>query len=205
MQRDACLRCDSLLTLSLSNHKKEAARRLNSAIDCALREPSFENRQRVVQLRPAQDTVSLAERVRRRTTVLSRSEPSLSEKILNARDALISAIYAHTLPEKWFTGWCDGSKMETRLGDIAGIAGIITDRNGEIVARVVRSERGIDPFEAEIAALEALLETALEHGVEQIRAHTDCPALIQLWKQRRDDPRLTRIRSLAKHFRRSPA
>jgi hypothetical protein len=59
-----------------------------------------------------------------------------------------------------------------------------------------------EPFEAEIAALEAALEATSTVAARRVRVYTDCDALVSLWLQRRQDPRLRRVRYLARRLRR---
>lgn len=73
-------------------------------------------------------------------------------------------------------------------------------------ARIVATQSGpmenLRPFDAEIAALAALMQTASEHGAERLRVYTDCDGLVQLWLQARHDSRLDAVRALATRFRR---
>jgi ribonuclease HI len=50
--------------------------------------------------------------------------------------------------------------------------------------------------------LAGVLRIALERGVERIRVHTDCKALVRLWRQNPEDRRLASARALANKLRR---
>jgi ribonuclease HI len=55
-------------------------------------------------------------------------------------------------------------------------------------------------FEAELTALTVVLEIALAHDIDRLRVHTDSKALVQLWQQHREDPRLAPVRALGARF-----
>ncbi len=54
---------------------------------------------------------------------------------------------------------------------------------------------------AEATAVAAVMQVALQVHVQRLRVHSDCVALVQLWLERREDPRLHTIRKLAAQFR----
>ncbi len=183
------------------NARKEQTRNLNALIDRALREPSETLIGQVARLRTARQPAALAERIRRRATLLCRRYREYTAQILEARDALILAIYAAAAPVGWFCAWCDGSVFEAADTSRAGIGGLIMDPDGHLVAQLKQPSTEPDAFAAEVAALEAILKAANERGIKHLRVHTDCPALAVLWRTHRDDPRLTSIRSLVRALR----
>lgn len=182
--------------------RRKQAHKLNAAIDACLLAPATHPPRELATRLPLQGTVALVERVRRRATLLSRRDRAHADSILTAREALILALYASTTPRGAFTAWSDGSSRKGADGLVAGIGGLLMDPDGRIVARLSRLRRGLDAFAAELAALEAVMRAAERRGAERLRAYTDCVALQQLWLQKRIDPRLDRIRDLARRFRR---
>jgi ribonuclease HI len=79
---------------------------------------------------------------------------------------------------------------------------LLVNPQGKVIEQIARFAGNLTPFEAEIAALAGVLQTALERGVERIRVHTDCKALVRLWRQNPEDRRLASARALANEFRR---
>jgi ribonuclease HI len=178
------------------------ARRLNQLIDTALREPGEEHRRQIFQLGSRPNITAIAERIRRRATLLTRREHLPGQQIVSARDTLILTLYAGAAPKGWFSGWCDGSTRQTDQGCSSGIGGILTNTRGGEITQFTQYVGALPPFETEIAAAQTLLQSALQHGVERLRVHTDCRALLELWLKNRDDPRLATFRSLARCFKR---
>jgi len=176
---------------------RELARRLNQAIDRALLEPAEGDVAALRRMAGRPPPVELAERVRQRAIRLGRHGVRIQER----RDALIAAIYAAAVPRGWFVAWCDGSSSRTPPGR-AGLGGLIVDPQGELATRVARFVPDLDSFAAEIAALVAVLEAGIASGASRMRVHTDCPALAQLWHERREDRRLDAVRALARRYRR---
>ncbi len=183
--------------MSGSGHVRWQARQLNAQVDACLLDQDAAPREFAARL-PDLDAAALAERVRRRATLLARRDRSHADAILTVRDALILAVYARATPRDAFTAWCDGS---CRQGE-AGIGGLLMDPEGRITARLCQPMRGLDAFGAEIAALEAMMRAAPEHGAVRLRVYTDCIALLLLWLEKRADPRLGQVRQLARRFRR---
>lgn len=146
------------------------------------------------RLRRGLGTTTLAERVRQRATALARRNRSVGARILVVRDTLIEALYRNASPKGWFCAWCDGS---ARPDGPASIGALVLGPDGRVVVRISRVANRISPFEAEIAALEAVLEVAVKRDFRRMRVHTDCRALVELWRAHRADPRLVRVRSLA--------
>lgn len=183
--------------MSANSIQRELARRLNQAIDRALLEPAegdVASLRRMAGRPPPQE---LAERVRQRAIRLGRRGAQIPER----REALIAALYAAAVPRGWFVAWCDGSSSRTPPGR-AGLGGLIVDSQGEPASHIARFVPGLDSFAAEIAALAAVLQEGLALGASQMRVHTDCPALAQLWHERREDSRLDAVRALARRYRR---
>lgn len=172
---------------------------VNDLIDRALRQPTDAHFRAVARL-PAIAPQDLAERVRRRATLLARRDRRNRAPILQARDRLMLALYANATPAGWHTAWCDGSLAAARTA--TGIGGLVVDASGRIVAEFARRVPDQPPFEAEIAAVVATLEAAHAHGARRLRVYSDCGAAVRLWHQRRDDARLAALAALAGEFRR---
>jgi hypothetical protein len=64
------------------------------------------------------------------------------------------------------------------------------------------SRRALSPLDAELAALEATVTTAVARGARYLRVHTDCRALVHLWQDRRDGDSLSGVRQAARPLRR---
>lgn len=177
---------------------RRAASAVDESIDRALWQPTDAQVRAVARLAPATAVVRFAERVRRRATRLARRRDSRRAAIVAARDRLMLAIYARATPAGWHTAWCDGSVG----AGMASIGGLLMTPSGRILAEVARRAPGIASFEAEIAALLAVLQLAQAHGVRRLRVYTDCIALARRWHQFRDDPRLAAAAALAGRFAR---
>lgn len=139
---------------------------------------------------------AFAERVRRRAAQLTRRSRAGRAAVIEARDAIVLAVYAQAAASGWRTAWCDGSTVTRDAGQAAGIGGIIVDRRGHVLAQVARRlpGRGHSPLEAEIAAAGAVLALALDAGIKRVRLYSDCKGLVDLWFDRRDDARLAALR-----------
>jgi ribonuclease HI len=183
--------------MSAKSIQRELARSLNQAIDRALLEPTESKVAALRRMAGRPPPQELAERVRQRAIRLGRRGVRIPER----RDALIAALYAAAAPHGWFVAWCDGSSSRAPPGR-AGLGGFIIDSRGEPASQIARFAPGLDSFAAEIGALVAVLETGLALGAREMRAHTDCPALAQLWHERREDHRLDAVRTLARRYRR---
>lgn len=168
-------------------------------MDQALIKPEGMSLQGLHRLRHSVGATALGERVRQRATALARRHRSAGARILATRDALIEALYRDASPKGWFIAWCDGS---ARPDGPAGIGALVLGPDGRAVARIARAAECISPFEAEIAALEAVLDLAVKHDFRRVRVHTDCRALVDLWRAHRADPRLAPVRSLAQRLER---
>lgn len=178
---------------------RRRARALNALIDACLLAPGEHPPRELAICLPAEDVTALAERVRRRATLIARRERPHAEAILTARDALILALYASATPRGAFTAWSDGS---SRQGQAAGIGGLLMDPEGRMVAHLSQPLQGLDAFAAEVAALEAVMRAAADRGAGRLRVYTDCVALLLLWLEKRADPRLEQVRKQAHRFRR---
>jgi len=182
--------------------QREARRALNQAIDRALVGSALE-RQRVLELGGREDAPALADRVRLRAVRLTKSGAAHRSRILTLAESLVLAAYHRAAPAGWMCGFCDASVAAQDDGRVAGVGGIILDPSGRTVVRISRRSADCEPFEAEIAALEATVDAAagLDEGARRIRVYTDCDALVALWLQRRSDPRLHGVRALARRLR----
>ena len=182
--------------------RREAAHALNEAIDSALLHRAS-GAQRMLEAQARRDVVGLADRVRLRAKRLAKSHAMHRSQILDAAAGLVLAVYRYAGPRDWMCGFCDASAAPHDEGRGAGIGGVIFDGSGRTVARFARPTSKRNPFEAEIAALEATLDAAaaLGDGAPRLRVYTDCDALVALWLQRRRDPRLQGVRALARRLR----
>lgn len=176
----------------------EATRRLNRLIDRCLQAPAPARFDAVLRAVSALEAPAVAERVRRRATVLGRVERQHRRAILKARDELVLQLYRQAAPAGWYTAWCDGSVH----GGLASIGGLALNPRGNRVGELSRAIGACDPFGTELAAACAVLRLALGRGARQVCAYTDCDALVALWLGRREDPRLHELRGLARECRR---
>lgn len=147
------------------------------------------------------DTEKLAERVRRQASRLCREKPGPCQRILRARDRLILFLYGNAAPDRAFSAWCDASLKETENGGIAAISGLLLSPQGKLSGRILQHFKERDAVMAEATAVAAVMQVALQVHVQRLRVHSDCVALVQLWLERREDPRLHTIRKLAAQFR----
>lgn len=175
--------------------RRDDTRLLNQIIDHALTEPGPAQQQALLALVTPENLQALAERLRRRATRLGRRERQQAQDILAVRNELLMALYAAIAPAGWANAWCDGSSIKDNATHRAGIGAVIMDTSGKCIAKISHSVGEKTAFEAEIAALVAVLESAVAHDIERLRVHTDCKALVQLWCEQRDDQRLAAIQS----------
>jgi hypothetical protein len=175
-------------------------RLLNAAVDRALIHGTEQTRRMVLANLPARDGAAQAERIRRRSIALAR-RGHRGKRLERARDALLIALHAHAAPGGWTCGWSDGSYVPGERPR-AGVGGLLLDGSGHLIARLSRRSDARSAFDAELAALAALLSTATRRDVRRLRIHTDCPALARLWHARRSDPRLDAARALAAELER---
>jgi len=181
--------------------RRSVAGQLNEVMDRYLLDATERHLDVCRRLCSVHNVTALAERARRRATVLSKTNRTHSADILRARDTLILQLYAEAAPKGSFCGWCDASSIEYRGQRVAALGGLLLDPQHRVVARVAKIIGHSAAFEAEIVACVALLQTALRHGAERIQAYTDCGALVSLWSAKRHDPRLLKLRTLARRFR----
>lgn len=182
--------------------RREAARAVSAAIDHALLRPVSGELQRVLASLQRQEATSVADRVRLRAKRLAKAYAAQRSCILGAADMLVRMLYRHAAPDGWLCAWCDASVARDRSPPRVGVGAIILDENGRESARISRLVINCEPFEAEIAALEATLRAAAARGggAKRIRVHTDCDALVSLWLRHRSDPRLRVVRELAREL-----
>ena len=181
--------------------RQVSVRRLNAAIEQALRVPDKRAINHLRQASRGESPTSLAERVRRCATRLLRRDRSNTKGILQVRDQLILGIYAAATPPGWYVGWCDGSSKSTAQGPVASVGGLLLDSRGQAAGQLSRRVEALSAFEAEIAALQALVGLATETGAQKLLVHTDCIALVRLWHCHRNDPRLLALRQQVRPLR----
>ena len=191
---------DRCVTMKSSQDQQRPARHVNEVIDRALQQPTDAHFRAARRLRATTPMQNLAERARRRATLLARRDRRHSAQILRSRDRLMLSLYADATPAGWHTAWCDGSITTGKRE--AGIGGLLMDAAGRIVTEVTRRVPELTPFEAEIAALVAILQVARAQGVQRLRVYSDCGAVVRLWQRSRDDARLVALAALAREFRR---
>lgn len=177
-------------------YDRSRALRLNRAIDEALLDPGRHGAMTLYSIAGDRAPATLAERVWRRASRLAARVRDIAQR----RDELIAAVYVAAAPCGWFNAWCDASSSRSPPGR-SGLGGLVMDGKGRIVKRVARVVPERDPFTAEVAALAEVLQAALDAGATQLRVHTDCAALAQLWYKQRTDPRLDAVRALARRLR----
>lgn len=182
--------------------RPDQGRLLNQLIDRTLSQPTQQHRDDLLAWASTHDTQRLAERVRRRATWLGRHQPGLAHRLLTRRDELIMTLYADRTPAGWGNAWCDGSSSGRGSELHAGIGAVLLDASGKRISETRRYVGRKTAFQAELTALTEVLEIALAHNIEQLRVHTDSKALVQLWHQQRQDPRLEPVRLLGCRFKR---
>jgi ribonuclease HI len=175
--------------------EREAARALAAAIERALLRFVPANVERVLELARREDASRAADRVRLRAKRLVKAKAAPRGAVLAAADALVLRIYHAAAPAGWMCGWCDATVVRDR----AAVGALLLDRHAREFARVCAPIAACEPFEAEIAALEAALRAL---RAKRVCVYTDCDALVALWLQRRRDARLAAVRALARRLRR---
>jgi hypothetical protein len=184
--------------------RREAARVAGEAIDRALLSSAPGDVRCALDLLQPHDPPDAADRVKLRAKRLAKTHASQRSRVLDTADTLVLALYRRSVPERWLCGWCDASVGREEPPHRAGVGAIVLDARGRETARISSPIAGCEPFDAEIAALEAALDAAAPHdgATTRIRVYTDCVALVKLWLQHRRDPRLRIVRELARRFRR---
>ncbi|WP_455211124.1 ribonuclease H family protein [Kaarinaea lacus] len=184
---------------SQQTHSDQAAE-LNHIINRALTDPSETNLQAVGALVTRQNVYRLAERVRRRATVLTRHNRKDYQNLQHRRDALIMVLYAKTSPAGWANAWCDGSSITHDDGCRAGIGAIVFSPDAHRLAQTSVFVGNKTAFEAEVQAIIRTLQICASLNITKVRIHTDNKGLVQLWREHRQDSRLTTIRHHAREF-----
>jgi len=169
------------------------AQYLNAVVDSALLAPTDENREQLRQLAQVSAPGPLAERIRRRATLLAKRRSNDHAPLLRWRDELILAVYAAVLPKGWSCGWADGASFTSDGHRQAGIGGLLMDSNATVIERISRAIGEADAFAAELAALIAVIQCATERQQKRLWLYTDNLGLVQLWNEHRDDNRLNEL------------
>lgn len=170
--------------------RRELAKRLNRMIDRALQNADESAPVALLEVAAGEETIGLCSRISRRATLLARRDPAQGPAIIAARNRLVLEIYGHRTPEGWFSAWCDGSTASDAGGNRSSIGVVLMDAQHRVVTEFGKSAGALSPLAAELAALEATVQTAVAHGATRLRVYTDCTALIHLWQGQRDDDRL---------------
>lgn len=182
--------------------RQTQAQQLNTIVDNALLAPTGENRRQLRQLAEAGQPGPLAERIRRRATLLARRQNADRMPLLRLRDELIVAVYAAVVPKGWNCGWADGASFEADGRQQAGIGGLLVDSDGMVIERISRSIGEEGAFAAELAALIAVMQCATARQQKWLWLYTDNRGLVQLWDEHRSDNRLKELRRQAASLKR---
>lgn len=180
--------------------RRQHAQQRNAIIDKALLDPSADHQQQITQLVAENNATQVAERIRQRATRIGKSQRRQRASLLAVRDELILAVYAAVVPVEWSCAWVDGSSIKTDSQRRAGIGGVLMDAQGHIIARLSRAIGAQGAFDAEIAALVAMLQLAIAHQQLQLSIYCDNQGLVQLWLEQREDSRLVEIHALVKQL-----
>lgn len=173
--------------------QQNQAQQFNAVVDDALIAPTGESREQLRQLARVGDPRLLAERIRRRATLLSKRRSDDRMPLLRLRDELILAVYAAVMPKGWSCGWADGASFTTDGHLQAGIGGLLADSDGKVIERISRSIGEEGAFSAELAALIAVMQCATERQQKRLWLYTDNRGLVQLWNEHRSDNRLNAL------------
>jgi ribonuclease HI len=176
--------------------------RINRAVDYALQNPDAETLPALLALAANEATIPLCDRIFRRATRLTRRNWSETAAVVATRNRRVLEVYAHRAPKSWFSAWCDGSSTTNADGRRAGIGLVLMDTQHALIAALGEPAGALSALDAELAALEATVKTAVARGAGYLRVHTDCPALVHLWQDRRDDDVLSGVRQAARPLRR---
>jgi len=184
--------------------RREQARALAEAIDRALRHRGPADLQRVMDAARRQEPARVADRVQLQAKRLAKTQAARRARILQLADELVQRLYLGAAPPGWLCGWCDAAVLRDVADRCAAVGGVLLDDRGRELARLSEPVAERQAFEAEIAAAQAILQSAAKRGAhtQRIRVHTDCGALVSLWLRRRRDPRLAALRALAARLRR---
>jgi len=177
----------------MTEHRKVSLE-LNTLIDRLLLSPHYQLRQRLVELVNAANVTMLGERVRRRATLLTKRNREQQHHLLQVRNELILALYAALIPPGWSCGWSDGAIFYENAERHAGIGGLLMDHDGNVIECLSEESDSNDAFGAELAAVAAVIDIAIENQQSRLWLYCDNPGLVQLWHEHHDDPRLTSLR-----------
>ena len=120
-------------------------------------------------------TIPLCDRVFRRATRLARRDRTETAAVIAARNRRVLEVYAHRAPKGWFSAWCDGSSTTDAGGRRAGIGLVLMNAQHALIAALGEPAGALSPLDAELAALEATVKTAVARGAGDLRVHTDLP------------------------------
>jgi ribonuclease HI len=184
--------------------KITASRVLAEAIDRALLRCAPADVQRALELAQREDPTRIADRVQLRAKRLAKTQAAQRSEIVAAAGTLIPRLYCSRAPAGWLCAWSDATVARAGATRRAAVGGVLLDNRGRELARICEPIAECEPFEAEIAASQAVLQAAAAHGAraQRIRVHTDCAALVSLWLRHRRDPRLSGLGALASRLRR---
>jgi ribonuclease HI len=185
-----------------TGNRRAQTQRINQAVDAALQGAHLEPLLALLALTADEAIIPLCDRVFRRATRLARQNRSETAAIIAARNRRVLEIYAHRAPKGWFSAWCDGSSTTDAGGQRAGIGLVLMNPHHEVNAALGEPAGALSSLDAELAALVATVKTAGARGARYLRMHTDCPALVHLWQDRRDDDSLSDVRQAARPLRR---
>lgn len=180
--------------------RRQTAQRLNTVIDQALLRPSADHQLKLIQIIADNNVRQLAERIRRRATLLGKPRRGDRARLLRVRDELILAVYASAVPSGWSCAWVDGSSITIGSHRQAGIGGLLMDTHGTVIEQISRPIGEQGAFEAEVAALAAILQSAIDQQQFKLWVYCDNQGLVQFWHEQRDDRRLDAIRALVEHL-----
>jgi hypothetical protein len=182
--------------------RRAQTQRINRAVDDALQSADAEPLLALMALAADEATIPVCNRVFRRATRLARRDRTETGAVIAARNRRVLEIYAHRAPKGWFSAWCDGSSTTDADGRCAGIGLVLMDTQHEVIAALGEPAGALSPLDAELAALEATVKTAVARGAGYLRVHTDCPALVHRWEDRHDHDSLASLREAARPLRR---
>jgi ribonuclease HI len=141
----------------------------------------------------------LAERIRRRATSVARRTPGPTEPLIERRDRLMQAVYAQAAATP-LVAWCDAS---WRPGsDVVGAAALVSGAGGRTLSTIQKhSPSGADSVAAEALAVTLAIEWVLNGRGDALTAYSDSTALVKMWREKRNDPRLNGLRKTAGRLR----
>jgi ribonuclease HI len=182
--------------------RRAQTQRINQAADAALQGADVAALLALLELTADEAIIPLCDRVFLRATRLARQNRSKTAAVIAARNRRVLEIYAHRAPKGWFSAWCDGSSTTDAGEQRSGIGAVLMDPQHEMIAALGEPAGALSSRDAELAALVATVKTAVARGARYLRAHTDCPALVHLWQNRRGDNAMSDVRQAARLLRR---